>query len=144
MHGHTVFDGVQLDEKDQDAHHEDSIQHIQNIERFGSMVSIGTDGVMKSWMAATGSAMTKGGGGAGKVIRAAPPGKTVFCMTALPLSSMIAVGADDFKIRFFDGKTLNQELSFDTGGRWPLCMTCFHFPEEEKDANVRKENSARC
>jgi hypothetical protein len=64
-----------------------------------------------------------------------PPGASVLCMSVLVRSSILAVGSDDFKIRFcgLDSGTLRQELTYDTAGSWPMSMTVFEFPEDPRE-----------
>jgi hypothetical protein len=56
-------------------------------------------------------------------------------MCVLVSSNILAVGADDFKIRFsaVENGSIRQELTYDTAGRWPMCMTVFEFAEDIRD-----------
>jgi hypothetical protein len=56
-------------------------------------------------------------------------------MCVLASSNILAVGADDFKIRFsaVENGCIRQELTYDTAGRWPMCMTVFEFAEDIRD-----------
>jgi len=76
----------------------------------------------------------------GKHVRAVPPTKTIMSLTVLVQSSMIAVGSDDFKIRFFDPYSLRHELTFDCEGQWPFSMVSFLFPDDQIDQGLGNGN----
>ena len=115
-----------LHEPDPASHHEDAITCMELLPRLVPplIVTASDDGYLRLWVASTGSSS------AGRNCRAVPPGKTIISLSVLPQSSMIAVGGDDFKIRFFEPRTLVHELTFDCEGQWPFSMSAFLFPDD--------------
>jgi WD40 repeat protein len=113
-----------LFEHDPDHHHEDFIIAAAAMPKLGFICTASADGCLRLWNQITGS------NSAGRHARAVPSGKTIISLAVLQQSSMIAVGGDDFKIRFFDPRTLVHELTFDCEGQWPFSMTTFLFPDD--------------
>jgi len=119
-------------EQDATTHHEDSVVAAAHMPKLGLICTAGNDGYIRLWNGSTGNSA------GGKSMRAVPPTKAIMSLTVLQQSSMVAVGGDDCKIRFFDPHSLRHELTFDCDGRWPFSMTSFLYPDEIKSDEFSK------
>ena len=101
--------------------------------KVGFIVTAGNDGYLRLWHG------TSGQSAANRHVRAVPPTKAIMSLTVLKQSSLVAVGSDDFKIRFFDPYSLRHELTFDCEGQWPFSMTSFMYPDDHDPTHVSSE-----
>ena len=122
-------------ENDIATHHNDFIVAMAPMPKFGLIVSAGNDGYLRLWHA------TSGQSAANRHVRAVPPSKTIMSLAVLQQSSLVVVGADDFKIRFFDPYSLRHELTFDCEGRWPFSMASFMFPDDHDPTHSSAETA---
>mgnify|MGYP000897072390 CR=1 FL=1 len=120
--GDSVFDGTVSTEQDDSFHHETSVAFVAVVERVGLLITVTSEGVMRSWFSGNGHAVGKP---LAKTVQAVPPRSSVTAVTVLRSLPMVAVGADDFKIRLLDAQSLRHELTYDCMGRWPLAMDSF-------------------
>ena len=117
-------------------HHEDSILAAVHVEHLGLLFSVDESGVIRAWHSSSALSHPKSGP---KGVRSVPPRVGVMSMAFLARAGMLAIGSDDYKIRFFDAASLRHDLTFSCEGSWPVAMTDFQLRLPEAPLAEHKE-----